>query len=240
MTNPARTWRFPRPLAEDWLMLSLIGWGVLLVVAAGIAIGIDWFGTLTGSVWLPASGAALWFTGFAGGYIAHQSLPMFVANGRTRRDTAIELGMLCAVAVPVLAAMITIGFALEWGLYTLLDWPLGEIEDRLFDAHSQLGLIFLDHLLALLLWTVGGALIGAAFYRGNELGLGAIAVALVLAAINGAGTGFTMGPAAVLVRLLGEPGWTPLAGIVVSVACIAVAAGLTWLVVRDTPIRPKT
>jgi hypothetical protein len=72
---------------------------------------------VTQSVWDPIAGLSTWLLAFVGGYYLHTYVPMFVTHGRTRRESAIGAEVFGGVLVVLMAALATIGFALERALY---------------------------------------------------------------------------------------------------------------------------
>lgn len=234
----SRTWRFPQPVVENLLALTgMLAVGTVLAWAT-VAVLIDRFGTLGRSVWDPISGIAFWYVAFIGGYAMFELLPKSVANGRTRRDSAIEMAIFGVIHSAVLAILITLMFAIEQGVYGIFDWPQGVPENHLFDSFTDYPVIFLESLLSAVVWTVGGAMIGIGFYRDSFCGAIAVVVGLGLVSLQSGMTGMSIGPLGfVTERLQGDWG-IPLA-VLIALAGVAITGSVTWLFARDVPIRPK-
>jgi hypothetical protein len=235
--TPQRTWRFPRLLAEGQLAFAALVWAGLIVVAAGITLGIAWFGEVTGSVWATASDAAPLFVAFIGGYVLHTMLPMYVANGRTRRDSAIEFIVFGAIYAAFAALLVTLGYVVERGFYAIGGWPRGIPDGHLFSSYDEVPLIFVENLVKLLVWVTAGALVGIAFYRYESNGALALLPATVVVALNGGVASGFMGFLERVVPAL-EISSAPLAA-AVSILCTLAVLAMTWLIVRDLPLRNK-
>ncbi len=233
-----RTWRFPRLVVENLLALTAMATAGVLVAWFVIAFLIDRFGTLSGSVWDPLSSISYWYAAFIGGYAMFELLPKFVAHGRTRRDTAIEMAIFGAIHALALALVITVGFAIERGVYGIFDWPQGVPDDRMFDSFTNYPVIFLDALISLVVWTAAGALIGMGFYRDSVRGVVGVVIAMGLGSLLSAATGASTGPLVFLAESIGDGWGTPLV-VVMSFVSLAIAAVVTWIYARDVPLRGK-
>jgi hypothetical protein len=223
---------------ENILWLTGMAAAGVLVAWFVIAFLIDRFGTLNGSVWDPISSISYWYAAFIGGYAMYELLPKFVAHGRTRRDSAIEMAILGVIHALVLALVITVGFAIERGVFDLFGWPQGTPEDRMIDSFTNYPGIFLESLMSLAVWTVAGALIGMGFYRDSGRGSMAIVITIVLGALLSAATGASNGPLMFMVESLGDGWGTPLV-VVMSLVSLVVATVVTWIYARDVPLRSK-
>lgn len=244
----ARTWRVPRLPLEDWTFIALTGWGCMLMglVATGVTID-NWawiaglFGrevediSVTWSIWGPISGVAVWFVGFATGYYLHNLVTAFVAAGRTRRDSAIEAAIFGGVLVALSAVLVTIGFAIERMLYAAAGWERGSTGDLMFLSYNDLPMILLTSLSGGLMWMTGGALIGSSFYRSSYRGAIGVAVALVAVSLAGGNHGFA---SPLMARRLDIDADRPVT-VLMMVLLSVVMGGLTWLNVRDVPLRSR-
>ena len=88
-----------------------------------LTFAIDLRATITESVWDPAVSVVRWFALGYGVYLINRLLPLYVAAGRTRREFLGSVALFLAGAGAVLAALLTLGFALEGVLYRAMDWP---------------------------------------------------------------------------------------------------------------------
>lgn len=243
-----RTWRVPRLPLEDWTFIAMVGWGAMLVglVATGFAIDhwawiAEKFGrevddtTITWSIWGPISGVAAWFVGFTSGYYLHNLVTAFVAAGRTRRDSAIEAAIFGGALVAISAVLVTIGFVLERMLYAFAGWERGSTGELMFVSYNDSPMILLTSLCGGLMWMTGGALIGSSFYRSHSRGALGIVVALVAVSLAGGNNGFASPLMARRLDIAADRPVTLLLMVVLSV----VMGGLTWLNVRDVPLRSR-
>lgn len=245
-----RTWRFPRLPLEDWLFITLCGWGAMLVGVVLVGNLIDhwaWIAELfgrnvndisvTGSIWGPMSGVAVWFVGFVTGYFLHYYLPAFIANGRTRRDSAIEAAIFSAVLAAVATVLITIGFVYERVVYAIAGWQRGTPGDLIYDSYNDYGRILLAGITGMLMWAAGGAMIGSSFYRSNERGLISVVIAIAAVSLVGGSNGVA-GTSFFIAQQLDLP-----RNLLVTTLAALVAAGvltaITWWNVRTLPLRNK-
>jgi hypothetical protein len=233
-----RTWSIARLLLTTHLPFLLLCWGVFAAAVLVLTIGIDLRTTITQSVWDPAATIVRWFALGYGVYFVHRMLPVYVAHGRTRHEFLRSIAMFVLVAAAMVAALLTLGFALESVLYRVMDWPQQVAAERLFDSPSQYPLIFLTYWAMLVIWTTVGLLPGAGFYRseGRELQVILLAVAMVL--VTGYGIGFNGLP---FVGAVVDVADVPLAGtLALCLAGLLPGAAATWALVRDIPIRNRT
>jgi hypothetical protein len=232
-----RTWTIARLLFATHLPFLLLAYGVFVAAVLVITFGIDLWGTVSRSVWDPAVSIVRWFAFGYGLYFINRLLPVYVAHGRTRREFLRSVALFVVVAGAVVAALLTLGLALEGVLYRVMDWSHRVEPERLFDSPGQYPLVFLSYWAMLVIWMTIGLLLAAGFYRsgGNELVV--IVLALAIVVLTGYGVGFS---------------GLPFVGAVVAVADIPLAATLglclagllpgavvTWALVRDIPIRNR-
>ena len=245
-----RTWRVPRLPLRDWIFITLCGWGVMLLGVVLVGNLIDhwaWiaglFGrdvndiSVTSSIWGMMSGVTVWFVGFVTGYYLHYYLPAFIANGRTRRDTAIEAGIFGGVLAAVASVLVTVGFVYERVVYAIAGWQRGTPGDTLYQDYDDYGRILLVTIAGLLMWAAGGAMIGSSFYRGNERGLLSVAIAFAAVGLVGGASGLA-GPFAFVARQF-EVDRNLLVSFVAALMATVVLAGVTWWNVRKLPLRNK-
>lgn len=238
MNRPLRRWPlFERMLVAQGAYLAMVWAGYLaLFVAVTIAIAI--FGSLHTSVWEQASQLFRWFALFIGVYLTGTYLRLAVAHGRTRREFMAQASAFLAVYSALVAALMTLGFLVETAIYRLGGWPQTLARDHLFDSPDQLGRIFVAYWLVLAVWTVVGAMIAAAFHRNGPLGVLGMAVGVLLIMPTELAVGFNSVPVgSALVELARAP--AP-AIVALCPASFAVGLALTWAIVRDMPIRPRS
>jgi hypothetical protein len=237
--NPdGRTWSIGRLLLATHLPFLMLMWLVFAAAVLVLTIGIAIRGTITSSVWEPAVTVLRWFALGYGLFLINRLLPVYVAHGRTRLEFLRSITLFIVVAGAVLAALLTLGFALEGLLYRVMDWPHQVSARLLFTSPSQYPRILLAHWVMLLVWTTIGAFLAAGFYRSGGWEPVVLALGLTLVVVTGFAIGFS---------------GLPFVGAVVDVAEVPLAATLalcaagflpglamTWALVRDIPIRNKT
>lgn len=233
---------FPRRLAGDLLALTALCWAGFVIVVGGIEIAVTIWGSFEQSLWAELAQIPSWFIAFIGGYITYTLLPMYVANGRTRREFAFRAALFLPVYALFSAVLMTSGFLLERVLYSYNDWPQEIRSQHLYTSATEYGLIFTEFLMVYLVWGATGSLVGAAWYRSTGVGVGALFLAAVPLGVTSVAMTAELGPFDwVLDGIRSEQGELPLA--VAVPACLAMFAGVlavTWLAVRDIPLKAKT
>jgi hypothetical protein len=233
-----RTWTIARLLFATHLPFLLICWAVFAVAVLVLTIGIAVRGEITRSVWDPAVTVVRWFALGYGLYLLNRLLPVYVAHGRTRREYLRSIAVFTVGGAAVLSALLTLGFALEAELYRAMEWPHRVAPERLFDSPDQYPLIFLSYWAMLLVWTTIGLLLAAGFYRAGGSELVVVLLALAMVVVTGFAIGFNGLP---FVGAVVEVADVPLAVTLgLCAAGLLPGAALTWVLVRDIPIRPKT
>ncbi|GGI08224.1 hypothetical protein [Egicoccus halophilus] len=232
-------------LANDGMGLVWLAglfWVSVTVLTLVVSVRVD----ITTSGWQVGTQIARWFVGAIGVYLTAVYLPLYVAHGRTRRETAVQLAGFGVVYVVLAGVLITAGYALETLVYALAGWEQGVEPTTFVTAATDHPRLLGQYLVLFAVWHAAGGLLGAAFYRGG--GHGALALVPAVGAVIGiewaAGTRDTGLNALPFFQDLAG-GSAPAVGSPVVAAAGLVAAAvlvaLTWLVVRDLPIRtPKS
>jgi hypothetical protein len=232
-----RTWSITRLLLTTHLPFLALCWAVFAAAVLVITIGIDLRITISQSVWDPAVSVVRWVALGYGAYLVYRMLPVYVAHGRTRREFLRAMAVFVPVAATMVAALLTLGLALESVLYRVMDWPQRVPAERLFDAPDQYPLVFLTYLAMLIVWTTIGLLLGAGFYRSGGRELLVIALGLAMVAVTGYAIGFNGLP---LVGAVVDVADLPLARtLALCLAGLLPGAVATWALVRDLPIRTR-
>ena len=233
-TNAPRTWRFPRPLVEDQLMLAGMIWVGFVITVLAVIFGIDRWSQIQMSIWEQASKAIPWYVAFMSGYVMYQVIPMYVAHGKTRRDATIEWGIFAGLFAVLAAVLSTIGYALEWFLYWAMAWPHELDNEHFSTSDTAFGMMLIEALLQMVVWSAAGGLVGACVYRSSSYGWVALLPAGLLVSLSGVGT--DAGPFAFVMGLL--PDVTPdlLLAFPLAVIGAAVALAGLWVLMRDMPI----
>ncbi|GLY46428.1 hypothetical protein [Lentzea sp. NBRC 102530] len=170
------------------------------------------------------SQVARWFLFWVGIYLVHNVLPIAVAHGRTRREFFLAASAFSVALAAVAALLGWLGFVAEGGIYALMDWQA--------DEHGSP----LAYVLMFLVWTAVGMFCAAAFDRYGSAGVFSVPVGFVLAIIStthipGAGRW----PIVPNLPTAVGAGWHLL-----SLAAFVVALGLTWVIVRNAPVRVRS
>jgi hypothetical protein len=237
-TAGGRPWSIARLLLATHLPFMALAWVVFVAAVLLLTAGIAVRGTITRSVWDPAVTVVRWFALGYGLFLVNRLLAVYVANGQTRREFLRSVALFVVVAGAALAALLTLGFVLEAVLYRAMDWPHRVSTDRLFDSPTQYPLIFVNYWAMLAIWTTFGLFLAAGFYRSGGWELVVLPVALVLVVVTGYGIGFNGLPFIGATVAVAD---VPLAATLgLCLAGLLPGAALTWLLVRDIPIRSKT
>ena len=233
-----RPWSIARLLLATHLPFLALVWVVFVAAVLVLTIGIAVRGDITRSVWDPAVTVVRWFALGYGLFLINRLLAVYVAHGRTRREFLSSVAVVVVVAGAAVAALLTLGFALEAVLYRAMDWPHRVATERLFDSPSQYPLIFVNYWAMLVIWTTIGLLLAAGFYRSGGWELVVLPLALVVVVVTGFAIGFNGLPFVGATVAVAD---VPLAATLgLCLAGLLPGAALTWLLVRDIPIRPKT
>lgn len=234
-----RPWRFPTLIAQGQLafvVLMALGFGVTV---AAVIIGIGWKSTISGSVWEPSTNAIPWFVAVMAGHTFFQVVPMLIANGRTRRDATIDALQVSAATVLTVAVLTTVGYLIEWAVYRWQGWPEKITGNHLFTHYDQVGAIFWESLLTFAVWSVLGAMVGAAFYRFDQWGWLSLVPAVII--LIGVGIFITSrAPIAdnLVERILPDWGRSLPVATLATVIGMGVSGAIIWRIVRDLPLRP--
>lgn len=239
---PAATSTLAR-LLEAQVGTALVVWCGFVVFVGAVTLAIAYWTDISTSVWQQAGiQAAGWYALAIGIHLGYEVMPLHITHGQTRREFGVQAGKFMLAFSAALAALNTAGFIVEAGLYGVAGWPRG-LEDRhLYDSPWQLHLIFAESWLRLALWNAGGIFLGAAFYRDDKLGALAIIAAILIAGVAGTVFGSDWGPPPswLFARFIAAAEAHPVIGVPLYLACITLVLTLTWLIVRDIPIRNRT
>lgn len=231
--NDVRVTRFP---VQGIFWFVLVLWLCLAAAVALVVIGIAVLGTVTGSVWDYANSVTTWFSlGFTS-WLTYTYLPVYLAHGITRREyIRLVLGFVLLLTAQ-LAVLNTVAYLAEAGVFALADWPQEFAPQRQFSSVGELPTLLLTQLLAICAHSALGAVLGAAFYRENGVGLLLILPGLAAMALVNSSTG-------VWTRTFsGDLDWlmpsSPAAGALICLALIGLEFAAVWLLLRRAPARP--
>ncbi|WP_394617697.1 hypothetical protein JNUCC0626_00960 [Lentzea sp. JNUCC 0626] len=212
-------------------LTTTVGLFCVLIAAGAFALAVvtpfavDAFTRVELSSWnVVVSQIARWFLFWVGIYLIHNLLPIAVAHGRTRREFLAGASAFAVALVLVMALFGWLGFLVEGGIYSAMDWGS--------DEHASPWAYFL----MFLVWTFVGMFCAAAFDRYGSAGVFSVPVGFVLAIVPTVripGSGNI--PFVRNVPSLLGAGWH-----LASLAAFVVALGLTWAVARTMPVRTRT
>jgi hypothetical protein len=221
-------------------------WAIFAVIVAAVGTAMAGLGAVTGSVWEPAARIPRWFAAAIGASFSWSSLPLYLAHGYTRREFATQMPVFIAGFAATLAVLMTVGFAIETLVFRAAGLPSVLSTPHLFTSPGQLPLVFLEFVLLLPVWTVSGALLGAAFARNRGLGALLVPAALVMVTLPefAAGPGnlvppvFGLGPLmARFLAVFGRPDPSLPAALAACVGVFALGMAGVWALIRDIPVR---
>lgn len=221
------------------VVLAAAFWVAAMVLVAVVSTRVE----IEVSGWDGATQIVRWFVGAIGVYLTAVHLPLYVAHGCTRRDTARQLGVFGALYAPLAAALVVVGFVLERGVYFLAGWPQVVDTTNLVTGATDLVGLFVQYTLVFAVWLAGGAMVGAGYYRRGDLGTallipGVGLVLLVETAIGGSERSFNAVP---FIGAFGDRSVEPGTGLLVGLVLVAVAltVAATWRIVRDLPLKSE-
>ena len=215
---------FRRLTAALGLFSAMVAGGAFVFVLA-LTFVVSIFRDVEISAWnVVASQVGPWFLLFIGVYAIHNMLPIAVAHGRTRREFLAAASAFSVVLAVVMTAVEWLGFVVEGGIYSLMDWRA--------DEHGAQ----LSYFLMYLVWIAVGMLCAAAFDRYGSGGLFVLPVALVLVVVSR----LRMPGSGNLPFVDDTPDLFGSALPAVLVLSFVVALTGTWVIARDMPIRQRT
>jgi len=215
-----------------------VAWTLFAAATVLITAVFAVLGTVGGSAWESAAQLPRWYIAAVGAYFTGVHLPLYIAHGFSRREFMGQIPVYLMIAVTALSVLMTLGYPLEGVVYGMLGWPQSLSHGHLFTSPTELHLVFAEFWLVHLVWYSAGALVGAAFYRSGWLGIFSLPVGFGLVGASEA----TMRADAVQPIPAALP-WTEGLPLVhaasVSLALAFVPLALTWLLIRDMPLRNK-
>lgn len=241
MTAPGNRWVLARHRIRDDVLGVAILWAGFLLFVFALIFGVALFNEIQVSGWDIATQVPRWFAGALGVYATAVYLPLYVAHGYTRREAARQLAVATPVILGVMAGLVTLGYAVERAVYAVAGWPQELSQSHLFTSATQYHLAFVEFALLFAVWAAAGAMVGAGFYRHPGLGFATLlpGLALVGAAESVLSPGF-FEVVTQLTEIVGvNADVSVTASAVVALVATAVALPVTWLLVRDLPLRPR-
>lgn len=184
-TGITKRWPMLRVLVSSHLPFVAVLWALFMVAVLVIAT-IIFIASPVGTdsvMHQAATQVPRWLLFGLGIDVISTYLRMQLAHGRTRREFTGQTLAYAVIVSGFAAALLTLGYLLELGLYGLFDRtrniaPDGHLVDSAGLYPTALG----THWLSLLLWTVAGLVIGLGFFRSTAHGLLTIPVGIVIVA----------------------------------------------------------
>ncbi|MFI6905911.1 hypothetical protein ACIBKY_31930 [Nonomuraea sp. NPDC050394] len=229
--------RFPTRLLAANLWVAFFVWLAYLAIVIVITLAIHFFGNLTQSVWEQATQLPRWMVLFVGVAMVRQFLPLFIANGQTRRQFGFQAAITTALYTPFAALLMSAGYLVERLLYTIIGRPQTLERAHLFADPTQAPLVFVEYTVEFMAWIAAGMFVGAGFYRWQAGGLLTIPVGVGLVVLGLSAVGNRFGVPLSAFSIGFELSAGPLVALVMGLGTFALGLLLTWSVIRDTPLR---
>lgn len=243
--------RFPTPIFLSYMYFALLIWAAVAVFVFTTTAIVSIWNDIDTSGWSLAGQAARWFVLGLMCHLGWTMFELYITHGRTRRTFFLEaIAVLVTVALAS-ALIFTLTFVLEAGYYGLMGWEQGISNSNLYTRGLDLPMIGLDAAITFILWAAGGFFIATALYRNGILGAAAILFGVGCVIVSTMVLGEPDGPGRMVVdrvgtlsdtaSLLMPDGSLNMAMIsTVHIALAALLVGLSWLWLRDTPIKGKS
>lgn len=231
-------WQLLRVLLTAHVSFALILAVPVMLLSALIVTGIAIWGDVDRSIWhYLATQVPRWLALALGVDAITTYLRINLAHGRTRRDFLRQLWPYFIGFAVSLGALVTIGYQLERGAYAVFGWEQRLVFPTLFgDTGNVLGTVG-AYSLSLLMWTIAGTMIAAAFTRNPVLGVLTVLLGLVFVAPTEALVGLNGTP--IFNELTENLSFPVLTTVVVCLGGAALQYAVTWGIVRDIPLRVK-
>ena len=231
-------WQLLRVLLTAHVSYALILAVPVVLLSALIVGGIAIWGDVDRSVWhYLATQAPRWLALGLGVDAVVTYLRVNLAHGRTRRDFLRQLGPYFVGLAIALGAIVTIGYQLERGVYAMFGFDHRLVFPATFgDTGNVIGMLG-AYSLSLLLWTIAGTMIAAAFTRNVVVGALTVLFGLVLIAPTEALVGLNGTP--IFEKLTEHLAFPVATTIAVCLGGAALQYAATWGIVRDIPLRVK-
>lgn len=238
-TSALREPIFPKRILSDQFVFAIMVWAGFAAFMFGLTFVVSLVRGIEVSGWNIAGQPARWFAFVVGIYIGWTVLHLHVTHGGTRKGFAIQALIFSAAYSALLGALFALTFVIEAGYYGLMGWPQALHQPQLYAHPLDLGMVLIQWVMVFGVWTLGGLLIGVAWYRNAILGALCIPLGLVAVSISTYTFSGEIGPMNWLRAFVPpQPGAVP--AIAAHLAILAVFAGLSWLTIRDMPIKTKS
>lgn len=226
------------PVTSDqvWL-LALLAAGSFVFAMVTVFV-VSMFVEIRMSAWSVVGSIAPWYLAVMGGWINYFQVPLFVANGRTRKSGFREWRNTGIALAPIGAVLMAIGFLVEKGIYNLANFTTESDEYNQLHSTGDFFNILFQYLLTFAVWFALGGFIGAALYRAPDWGWVSIPVAIGIASVSGiwnhSGGGFFAITRRIVPGINYASPWLDLA---LSSVAVAIGVLLAWRLIHDLPLR---
>lgn len=222
-------------LTDEPFTVGLWLLAVMAFVALKIALAV--LGRSDDGVWELGGGLVagrLLFAHSLGNALILNYLPLYVTNGKTRRQFMHDALLTAWAYTAAGAAAMAVGLLVEAAVHRALGWPYMPDFNHLFQSPSQFWLVFTEYWLLFTLWAIAGAMVAAGTSRGAAWKMLGVALAVVLVGLAESAVG---------TRLPFDIGFTTSPPVAVAVLICAASAGVglafTWCMLRNVPINPS-
>lgn len=146
-----------------WVMGAFLA--IVMAIFVLISAGAALLGGVDASMWQNAgSGAFKYFPMAMGIMLTPVLLPLYVAQGVTRRQFTVGGALFVAVWSAGLTLAMVAGFAVEAVAYDALGWPHELENPHLFDSWQQAHLVFAEYFPLIAVHMLAGWIIGMTYY----------------------------------------------------------------------------
>ncbi len=226
------------PVVSDQLwLLAILALGSFIFAMVTVFV-VSIFKDIQISAWAIVGSIAPWYLAVMGGWIVYIQIPLFVANGRTRKHGFREWLNTGLGLVPLGAILMAIGFLLEKGIYNLSGFSTSAENDDFFSGANDLHVVVYQYLLTFAVWFALGGFVGGSLYRSEDWGWLSIPIAIGIASLAGlwnhTGGGFFAFSRRIVPGINTESAFLDF-----SLSAIAIAASvwLAWKLTHDMPLR---
>lgn len=212
---------------------------IILVAFTLVGIGLALSSDDNTAAEIAGAGAIRYFPLAIGIMFTPAMLPMYVAEGVTRRQFARVGALVTAAFAALMALLMCVGYALEALLYRLGGQAYELGLPHLFDPWNEFGLIFTEYFILTAAAISGGWLIGTTYYRLHWLW----ATLLIPVCLVPAAAAELFLQTSWIGAGLEEAGWTrPPLGLAIplSLVAIAVAMAASYVLTRTVTIKLKS
>lgn len=219
-----------------WLLVVGL---VVPIVAMLLGLLVDRLGdTLDHSVWEYAGQPARWMLFVIGIVITPMVLPVYVANGVTRRTVTAAAGTAGGLLSLAIAGYLAIGLLVERAIFDATGRQHTFADSHLFTTPGQVHLVVLQYTLVGAAYLAGGWLIGSGYYRfGGWTGTAILPLAVLPMVAMDLALGTGQLPVPVLREVRGDADLPVVGAIGLAAAVLVAAAVAIRALTRTVPLQ---